>query len=277
MDTSLPSTSSQLAKLLQQSVAIAKEAGRLIQDLRDNQAFTEDYKQNQELVTSADIKSDQMIRALLQLSFPKHGILSEESSPDYSDTATLYQPLWIIDPIDGTVNYAHGLPHVAISIAYAEQGEVKVGVVYNPFLDELFTAIKGEPAKLNSKDIQASQTAELHKALVATGFPYDKTLIPTLMPRLHRVLSNCQDIRRIGSAALDLCYVASGRIDGYYETVSPWDFAAARLIALQAGALAGHLDGCPKDYPESLYGQQILVANAKIYPQLEQLLASTDD
>ena len=273
METSNASQPSELQQYLSQAVAIARQAGDLIRRAREEQSFSQDYKEGHELVTSADLKSDQMIRALLQLSFPDHGILSEESSPDYSDTEMLKRSIWIIDPIDGTVNYAHGLQQVAISIAFAEQGEVKVGVVYNPFLDEMFTAVAGEPAQLNGEEIQVSTTTELKKALIATGFPYDKTLIPTLLPRLHQVLNNCRDIRRMGSAAIDICYVAAGRLDGYYETVSPWDFAAARLIALQAGALAGHLDGCPDNVPPSLYGDQMLVANPALYPLLQALLS----
>ncbi len=263
---------SELQQYLSQAIAIARQAGDLIRSAREEQSFSQDYKAGHELVTSADLKSDQLIRALLQLAFPDHSILSEESSPDYSDTTALQKPMWIIDPIDGTVNYAHGLQQVAISIAYAEQGEVKVGVVYNPFLDELFTAVSGEPAQLNGKVIKVSETCELKKALIATGFPYDKSLIPTLLPRLHQVLNNCQDIRRMGSAAIDICYVAAGRLDGYYETVSPWDFAAARLIALQAGALAGHLDGCPDNFPPALYGEQMLVANPNLFSSLIRLL-----
>lgn len=272
METQTASQPSELLQYLNQAIAIARQAGDLIRSAREQQSFTQDYKAGHELVTSADLKSDQLIRALLQLAFPEHGILSEESSPDYSDISALHKPIWIIDPIDGTVNYAHGLQQVAISIAYAEQGEVKVGVVYNPFLDEMFTAVADSPAQLNGENIQVSDTRELKKALVATGFPYDKSLIPTLLPRLHQVLNNCQDIRRMGSAAIDICYVAAGRLDAYYETVSPWDFAAARLIALQAGALAGHLDGCPDDVPPSLYGEQMLVANPTLYPLLQNLL-----
>ncbi|OOV85886.1 inositol monophosphatase family protein [Oceanospirillum linum] len=272
METEHISTHPELKQYLSQAITIARQAGDLIRSAREEQSFSQGYKAGHELVTSADLKSDQLIRALLQLAFPEHAILSEESSPDHSDASTLYQPIWIIDPIDGTVNYAHGLPQVAISIAYAERGEVKVGVVYNPFLDELFTAVAGEPAQLNGKDIRASETAELKNALIATGFPYDKSLIPTLLPRLHQVLNNCQDIRRMGSAAIDICYVAAGRLDAYYESVSPWDFAAARLIALRAGALAGHLDGCPDHIPPALYGHQILIANPALYPLLQNLL-----
>lgn len=273
MQKSYQNEQERLNHYLTQAVSVARQAGDLIRSSREEQSFTRDYKAGHELVTSADLKADQMITTLLKLSFPEHGLLSEESSPDHSDTDALYQPLWVIDPIDGTVNYAHGLQQVAISIAYAEQGEVKVGVVYNPFLDELFTAVAGEHAQLNGKDIQVSETAELKKALIATGFPYDKTRIPSLLPRLHQVLNHCQDIRRMGSAAIDLCYVAAGRLDAYYETVSPWDFAAARLIALQAGATAGHLDGCPDTTPPALYGEQMLVANPALYPQLKALLS----
>ncbi len=272
METGHISTQPELRQYLNQAITIARQAGDLIRSAREEQSFSKSYKAGHELVTSADLRSDQMIRALLQLSFPDHSILSEESSPDYSDPVTLHQPIWIIDPIDGTVNYAHGLQQVAISIAYAEQGEVKVGVVYNPFLDELFTAVAGEPAQLNGVDIRISETEELKKALIAIGFPYDKSLIPTLLPRLHQVLNNCQDIRRMGSAAIDICYVAAGRLDAYYESVSPWDFAAARLVAICAGALAGHLDGCPDNIPPALYGHQILIANPSLYPLLQNLL-----
>lgn len=266
------SSPEQLDHYLKQAVSIARQAGELVRTSRENQSFSRDYKADQELVTSADLKADQMITTLLKLAFADHHLLSEESSPDYSDPDALYRPMWIIDPIDGTVNYAHGLQQVAISIAYAEEGEVKVGVVYNPFLDELFTAVAGQPAQLNSKPIQVSDTGDLNRALVATGFPYDKSRIPALLPRLHRVLSHCQDIRRMGSAAIDICYVAAGRLDAYYETVSPWDFAAARLIALQAGAKAGHLDGCPAHIPPALFGEQMLVANPGLYTPLQQLL-----
>lgn len=262
----------ELQQYLSQAISIARQAGEMIRAAQEGQDFSSDYKSGHELVTSADLKSDQLIRALLQLAFPDHGVLSEESSPDYSDRAALQKPVWIIDPIDGTVNFAHGLQQVAISIAYAEQGEVKVGVVYNPFLEELFTAVSGQPAQLNGEAIRVSETSELRNALIATGFPYDKSLISSLLPRLHKVLNSCQDIRRMGSAAIDICYVAAGRLDGYYETVSPWDFAAARLIAIQAGALAGHLDGCPEGFFPDLYGEQILISNPALYPLLQSLL-----
>lgn len=267
-----PSNPLQLQNYLDTAIEIAQQAGQIILEMRQQQSFSEDYKAGHELVTSADLAADQLIRTQLQQHFPEHGILSEESSPDYSNTQSLYQPMWIIDPIDGTVNYAHGLQQVGISIAYAEQGEVKAGVVYSPFTGECFAAISGEAATLNGEKIRVSQTHELRKALVATGFPYDKSKVPALLPRLHKILTQCQDLRRGGSAAMDICYVACGRLDAYYETVSPWDFAAARLIALQAGAQAGHLDGCPEGYPTALYGEQMIIANPSLYDDLYQLL-----
>lgn len=272
-----PSNQAQLQSYLNTAIEIAQQAGQVILEMRQHQSFSQDYKAGHELVTSADLKADQLIRTQLQLQFPEHGILSEESSPDCSNTQSLYQPMWIIDPIDGTVNYAHGLQQVGISIAYAEQGEVKAGVVYAPFTGECFAAISGEAATLNGDEIQISQTQELRKALVATGFPYDKSKVPALLPRLHKILTQCQDLRRGGSAAMDICYVACGRLDAYYETVSPWDFAAARLIALQAGAQAGHLDGRPKNYPAALYGEQMIVANPSLYAPLYQLLQKENE
>lgn len=261
-----------LIELSRKAEHIARQAGQLILTLRQQNKLEHNYKSGHELVTNADLQSDRLIRDYLQQHFPEHAVLSEELASDYTGTSLNQPNLWIIDPIDGTVNFAHNQQHVAVSIAYAESGIVKAGVVYNPVLDECFTAIADQSARLNGIPIQVSSSNTLKHSLVATGFPYDKTLIPSLLPRLHKVLSHCQDIRRCGSAAMDICYVACGRLDAYYETVKPWDFAAARLIALQAGAMAGHLDGCPEDIPAALYGEQMLVSTPEIYPALHQLL-----
>lgn len=267
----MENTPEDLNYIAQQAKTIALQAGQLILELRQDK-LTRNYKSGHELVTNADIQSDQLIRSAIKQQFPTHSILSEELASDYSDPAIFQQPLWIIDPIDGTVNYAHDQQHVAVSIAYAEGGDVKAGVVFNPILNECFFAIQGQPACLNDRPIRASQLQKLEHALIGTGFPYDKSQIPALLPRLHQVLSHCQDIRRCGSAAMDICYVACGRLDAYYETVKPWDFAAARLIALQAGATAGHLDLCPDNIPPAFYGEQMIVASPGIYDELHQLL-----
>lgn len=258
--------------------AIAREAGQLIKSERAEAALTHDYKKGDELVTNADIKADELICAAIDRQFPEHQILSEESSPDLdpADIGRTATPLWIIDPIDGTVNFAHGHNQSAISIAYVEEGQTRVGVVYNPFSEELFCAQQGKGAFLNGDPISVSTESNLRRSLIATGFPYDKSTLPPMFPRLQAVLTQCADIRRLGSAALDICFLAMGRLDGYYENLSVWDFAAARLIALEAGAECGHFSEVPQGIDPQFYDQNILIANPALYPQLKALLQAAD-
>lgn len=251
---------------------LARQAGELIRRERELNTLQHRYKDWQELVTSADLKADELITSAIRTHYPTHRILSEESMPELSQAASLDSPLWIIDPIDGTVNYAYGHDTVAISIAWANQGQVQTGVVHCPFRNETFQAIRGEGAELNHAPIRPSGCETLARALVATGFPYRKDQLQPLIRRLDRVLHECRDIRRIGSAAVDICWVAMGRLDAYYETVSPWDFAAARLIALEAGASAGHFSQVPEGYPEDLWGEDILVTSPALYAPLRALL-----
>lgn len=251
---------------------LAHRAGQLILEQRRIGAVQHDYKDQQELVTSADIAADKLIIEAIQARYPEHRILSEETYTNRDQLKDLQAPIWIIDPIDGTVNYAHGHFMVAISIAFACDGEVKAGVVHNPFLQETFSALQGGGAFLNERNIHVSHLNNLRKALIATGFPYDKTTVPEIMKRTQKVLMACQDIRRLGSAALDICWVACGRLDGYFESLSPWDFAAARLIALEAGAQCGHFQDIPEDIPACIYDQNLLISTPEIYQELYQLL-----
>ena len=223
-------------------------------------------------MTSADLSADQLIRAGIESAFPDHLILSEESSPDLPDAGDLQAPLWIIDPIDGTVNYAYNQHQVAVSIAFAYQGIMRAGVVHCPFQGETFSAIRGKGARLNGTSILASECSELARALIGTGFPYDQGGRVALVDRLCTVLFACRDIRRIGSAAVDICWVAMGRLDGYYETINPWDFAAAALIAREAGARVGHLGEVPEGQLSELWGQELVVAAPGIYAALRDLL-----
>jgi myo-inositol-1(or 4)-monophosphatase len=257
--------------------ALARDAGKLIVDERATAALTHEYKNGDELVTNADIKADQFICEVIARQFPDHQILSEESSPDLGAVQKITTPLWIIDPIDGTVNYAHGHNHSAISIAYVEDSQTKVGVVYNPFSEELFYAESGKGAFLNGNPISVSSEVELRRSLIATGFPYDKSTLAPMIPRLHAVLANCADIRRIGSAALDICFLAMGRLEGYYESLSIWDFAAARLIAQEAGAECGHFSEVPSGIDPQFYDRDILISNPTIYPLLRALLQEADN
>ncbi len=252
---------------------MALRAGELIVQERKRNQLEHHYKSNDELVTSADLKVDELIAKHIRKVYPEHRILSEEADPDRTYLQNLDDPLWIIDPIDGTVNYAHGHPQVAVSIAYVEQGEVQLGVVRNPFLEETFCAVRGQPATLNHNPLQVSGETRLQRALVATGFPYAKDRLAPIVRRFAATLEQCRDIRRLGSAALDICWVAAGRLDAYYESVSPWDFAAARLIARQAGATCGHFSAVPAGESVELWGEDILISTPALFDPLQQLLA----
>jgi len=254
---------------------LAWRAGALIAAEREGQGLDLSYKDGTELLTSADLKADELIRGEIEKTFPTHNILSEESSPDFGDPAVLRGPLWIVDPIDGTVNYAYNMHQTAVSIAYAEEGLMQVGVVCCPFLDETFTARRGAGAWLNGQPIRVSECGELARALIGTGFPYDAEARVALVERLRLVLGHCRDIRRVGSAAADLCWVAMGRLDGFYEALKPWDFAAAALIAREAGARIGHLGPVEGDMPEELYGKDLVVTAPGIYEALVALLRPT--
>jgi myo-inositol-1(or 4)-monophosphatase len=255
--------------------ALAREAGTLIRQLREDAPLTQAFKNGNELVTNADLQADALICRAIAARFPEHAILSEESSPTLGNPKTINKPLWIIDPIDGTVNFAHGHRQSAVSIAWVEAQQVRCGVVYNPFTDELFAARLGGGATLNDEPIQVSAVTELRQALVATGFPYDKSVIGPLVDRLHGVLAHCADIRRLGSAALDICWLAAGRLDGYYESLSVWDFAAAQLIATEAGARFGHFSPVPPGSNPQFHATDILIANPSIYPQLLAVLQAS--
>lgn len=265
-------TNPDYAEILPFALTIARAAGTLILDARNEATVTQSFKHGNELVTSADLQADRLLCERILAQYPGHLILSEESSPNLGKIEEIHGPLWIIDPIDGTVNFAHGHIQSAVSIAYVDAQQVRVGVVYNPFTDEMFAAESGNGATLNGRTIKVSAETELRRALVATGFPYDKTHIAPMVTRLHAILAHCADIRRLGSAALDICWLAAGRLDGYYESLSVWDFAAAQLVATEAGARFGHFSPPPDSANPQLWGQDILVANPTLYPQLLNLL-----
>jgi myo-inositol-1(or 4)-monophosphatase len=253
---------------------IAREAGHLIRQERDQQTVSLNYKTHQELVTSADLKSDQLIRSRIQQRFPEHQILSEELAPDYSSPELLQSQLWIIDPIDGTVNYARNHQMCAVSIAYAEAGQVRIGAVYCPFLEELFHVIQGEGSYLNEQRLQITTQTELRGALIGTGFPYNREERPKLIPKFQKMLESCGDIRRIGAASLDICWIAAGRMDGFFETLSPWDFAAAQLVVREAGGKIGHIGEVPPGVPPELYGLDLIVGAPAIFDEMQQVLRS---
>ncbi|MBN7770323.1 inositol monophosphatase [Marinobacter daepoensis] len=257
--------------------ALAREAGELIRHEREENTLRTDYKHQTELVTHADVMADEFITGTIRERFPHHRILSEETMPDLSQAEELETPLWIVDPIDGTVNYAYGHPQVAVSIAYAEKGNVRAGVVHAPFAGETFRATEGCGATLNGLPVRHSGATNPRQSLFATGFPYTKDNLEPLVQRLNAMIHQCRDLRRIGSAALDICWVACGRLDIYYENVSPWDFAAARLIAKEAGATVGHFGEVPEGYPADLYGRDILISAPAIWEAVRAILRTASN
>lgn len=254
---------------------LAREAGGMIRRERGEGPPERRYKRHRELVTAADLKADRLIRGRIAARYPDHLVISEESTPEAAGAPPPPGPAWIVDPIDGTVNYAHGHSQSAVSIAFARGGGVRAGAVHNPFTDETFTATAGGGAFLNGGPIRVSGETELDAALIATGFPYDKDGVGAAVERVRLILARCADIRRLGSAALDICWLAAGRLDGFYESLSLWDFAAARLIAGEAGAVCGHFGEVPEGTDPAFYGRDILIAGPALYPGLRELLAPT--
>jgi myo-inositol-1(or 4)-monophosphatase len=216
-------------------------------------------------VTESDLQSQEIIINIVRQHFPEHGFLAEEDEAG-QERASDNPKRWIIDPLDGTVNYAHGFPMFCVSIAYEAEGALEYGVIYDPLRDEVFEARKGGGARLNGQPIQVSRTASMERALFATGFPYDiRERLPETSARLSSMLARTQGVRRAGSAALDMAYVASGRFDGFYEeNLKPWDTAAGLLIVTEAGGVITTYDGGPY----TIFSPNLAASNVKLHAAL---------
>jgi len=223
---------------------LARQAGEVLRAGYEGK-HTIRYKGVIDLVTEVDSQSEALLLEAIGRDFPGHKILSEEIGVVVGRESDA----WLIDPLDGTVNYAHGIPIFSVSIAYAHDGAVTLGVVYDPLRDELFSAERGRGAWRNGQPIHASTVEELQRSLLVTGFSYDIRTSPRDNLDNYAHFSRLsQGVRRLGSAALDLCYVGCGRFDGYWElSISPWDVAAGGLVASEAGARVTAVDGSP-DY-----------------------------
>ncbi len=224
------------------------------------------------LVTQADRASQQVALKIIRAAFPEHDFYAEENARKQTNSPYT----WVIDPIDGTTNFAHTFPQCSISIALFYKNEPVLGGVKNPITGETFLAQKGKGATLNGKKIHVSQTKCLENSLLVTGFPYDRfNRLPELLARFGRFLNACHDVRRLGSAALDLCWLAAGRLDGYWEDyLNPWDVGAGILILQEAGGKVTDYQG--KKYKKlEEFGRTLVASNGKIHRQMLSLVYPT--
>jgi myo-inositol-1(or 4)-monophosphatase len=255
----------EMIELLGVAREAADAAGEIIRANWD-QPKTIDYKDAIDLVTSVDRESERKIAEIIQRNFPNHSILAEEAT-NVEGTQNEYR--WIVDPLDGTTNFAHGYPQFCVSIALECAGEVILGLVDDPIRRERFSAIRQHGATLNGKAIRTSTANELDKSLLATGFPYDQREHADFYLSYFRAfMTRCQGIRRGGSAALDLCYVACGRLDGFWELkLKPWDTAAGALIVAEAGGKLSDFAG----KPFSIWGNETLATNGSIHDEMVKI------
>ncbi len=223
------------------------------------------------LVTEIDKESERMIIGRLRSKFPAHDFLCEESGNH--QTSSEYK--WVIDPLDGKINYTHALPIFSVSIGLEYKGEMLLGVVYDPNLNELFTVERGHGSFLNGQPLHVSRTDRLIESLIVTGFPYDIKKNPShAVEHFSHFLMEAQAIRRLGSAALDLCYVAAGRFDGFWEVkLNPWDMAAGVLLVEEAGGKFTDFDG----RPSTIYKKDMLATNGVIHDQMLRVLSAAND
>ena len=263
----MPSSVPDWETILHLAITLARQAGAELRRRFGRQVIIT-LKSELDPVTDADQAVETLIRQGIQARFPMHAIQGEEQGETRAEG-----PLrWIVDPLDGTVNYAHSFPHFAVSIGVADTQAVQVGVVYDPMRDELFTARRGQSAWLNGVRLAVSGTTALQRALLATGFPYDRRRNDDNNHREFVALNLAsQGVRRPGSAALDLAYVASGRLDGYWEQrLGPWDVAAGALLVECAGGTLSTYDGTPFDG----LGHQVVASNGHLHAAILAQLAS---
>ncbi len=254
-------------QLLDVAHSAAREAGRFLLD-SVGAIRTVERKDGQEtnLVTDIDKRSEEMVIAHIRNHFPDHGILAEESGSSERDAETV----WVIDPLDGTTNFTHGLPIFCVSIGVVHRGELVAGVVYDPNHDEMFAATKGGGANCNGQPISVTSTSELMSSLLVTGFPYDIRKNPyNAIEHFNEFLVSSQAVRRLGSAAIDLCYVAAGRFDGFWEvSLNPWDMAAGVLLVREAGGVVTNFEGGEW----RLKGREVLATNGRIHDAMAEIL-----
>jgi len=246
----------------------ARAAGAVLREYHQR-GVTAEYKGEIDLVTEADRASERLILDRIRAAYPDHAILAEESGTNHR--ASRYQ--WIADPLDGTTNFAHGFPAFSVTLALLVDDVLELGVTYDPLRDELFAARRGRGAQLNDRALCVARTPVLDQALLCTGFPYDRRVNPRNNTRqfVDGLLAS-QAVLRVGSAALDLAYVAGGRLDGFWEfRLSPWDYAAGVLLVTEAGGRVSEPDGGPLRH----WSGRIVATNGLIHAELLDVLAQS--
>lgn len=251
---------------------IAVEAGRIAGKIISrslNQIEQNDIteKQRHDFVTKVDLVAEEEIIRTIREAYPDHAVIAEESGEDTKKS----DYTWVIDPLDGTLNFIHGVAHFAVSIAVLKKGEPEVGMVFDPIKNELFTAVRGGGAQLNNRKIRVSNCKQLDRALFATGFPFrDDQKFEAYLKGFSRILPKTSGIRRPGAASLDLAYVAAGRFDGYWEMgLKPWDIAAGILLVKEAGGIVTDLSG----KQDCLKTGEVVCGNIKMQAMLLHLLS----
>jgi myo-inositol-1(or 4)-monophosphatase len=259
-----------LHPMLNIAVKAARAAGSIINRAAlDVERLTISTKGVNDFVTEVDQAAEKVIIETLLTAYPGHAILAEESGRAHGAKHSDY--LWIIDPLDGTTNFIHGFPVYAVSIALSFRGKIEQAVVYDPARNDLFFASKGRGAFLNDRRLRVSKRIRLSESLIGTGFPFRKgDNFKRYVEMFEQVMQHCAGVRRPGAAALDLCYVAAGWYDGFFETgLHPWDVAAGSLMITEAGGLIGNFTG----EADFLYQREAVAGTPKVYGQLVQLLA----
>ena len=247
------------------------EIGRTLCDMQARDLDISTKSNARDLVTAAELASEKSLTDFIRSRFPEDAILSEESDAGHwRANVTSADYCWVIDPLDGTVNYSHGMPLFCISVGLTYKGDRVGGLVLAPALGDFFRAMRGRGATLNGRPIRVSEVTRLRDAMIVTGFPYDReNYIDTLMQGVEAMLMNAQGLRRTGTAAMDLCWVASGRFDGFYEhTLNPWDTCAGLVILDEAGGTVTEVSGQPFD----LYTPTLAATNGRFQEELVQAL-----
>ncbi len=252
--------------MLNFAIETAREAGQILLE-KFGQKIDIFKKGDIDLVTEADLASEKLITEKIRSYYPKHSILAEESGEALIDGEVVWK--WIIDPLDGTTNYAHGYPCWCVTLALEQNGEIVVGITFDPTRDELFAAEKGNGATLNGRKIRVSDTEKLSDALIVTGFPYNFKEKQDFAEHLNKFLYYSRGVRRDGSAAIDMAYTACGRFDGFWEEgLNPWDVAAGVLLIEEAGGRVSYYDGAEF----SIYAPPICASNGLIHTEMLTIL-----